>query len=228
MRKWTAFALEVIRATEVGPSRDTGLPLLDSSSPLSDPSLRRLVAVLVRLAVHCVANSPSVYVMVVMVLVAPGRSGLAKPKLRALSPSRLGLLLEPNETSMFAHMAEDRGRELAQVCPSSSNERRRIDGGGSTGRMLIRFRRPRPITGEAGSSADELPTLVERHVFPPVVRSNATYSRGILLPDASISHASDGGGLEVTVDVPIDYIEGDPSLPVLGEEGELSFLRCRL
>ena len=126
---------------------------------------------------------------------------------------------------MFAHIPHGQkiGGVGTRVSLDSSNERRRIDGGGSTGRMLIRFRCPRPITGEAGSSADELPSLVERHVFPPVVRSNATYSRGILLPDASISHASDGGGLEVTVDVPIDYIEGDPSLPVLGEEGELSF-----
>lgn len=91
--------------------------------------------------------------------------------------------------------------------------------------MLIRFRRPLLTTGEAGSTADELPSLVERHVFPPVIHSNATYSRGILLSDASISHASDGGGLaEVAVDVPGDYIEEeDRSLPILGEEGELSF-----
>jgi len=91
--------------------------------------------------------------------------------------------------------------------------------------MLIHFRRPLPTTGEAGSTADELPSLVERHVFPPVVRSNATYSRGILLSDASISHASDGGGLaEVAVDVPGDYIEEeDRSLPILGEEEALNW-----
>ena len=93
--------------------------------------------------------------------------------------------------------------------------------------MLIRFHRPRSTTGEAGGTADEPPSLVERHVFPPIAHTNATYSRGILLSDASVSQANDDGGLaEVAVDVPSDYMKEGRALPALGEEGESSF-RCR-